>query len=117
MEFEKIAVEVEYKIKINERTISRLEYALERLDDPAQDAAAAIAKLGEIANENFKNVETYANGIDETLKKMGMSEERLAAFKNADEKSLSEFLGDVDWNNTDAVEDLKGYLDSLYDIQ
>ena len=117
MEFEKITVEVEYKIEINDRAIKRLEYTLERLNDPIWDAADAIGVLGRIADENFKNIDIYSIGIDKTLEKLGMAPERLEAFKNADIDNLSSFLGDIDWNNADAVEDLKGYLDSLYGIQ
>ena len=96
MEFEKITVEVEYKIEINDRAIKRLEYTLERLNDPIWDAADAIGVLGRIADENFKNIDIYSIGIDKTLEKLGMAPERLEAFKNADIDNLSSFLGDID---------------------
>jgi hypothetical protein len=100
---EKIEYKIELKIELNDLELKRLDYLLNKLSDPTQDAAEAIALLGKTAKENLENVDTYINGIHEVLGE-SFTDEQSQAFKDlltnmpSEEElpdALSAILGDT----------------------
>ena len=120
---ERIEYEVEINVHFNDREIKRLEHLLKNLEDPAQDAAEAIALLGRTAERNLKNVETYMKGIKDILGE-SFTEEQSNAFENLlknmpSEENLPNALRDILGENTQITDkqktDLENYIDSLYE--
>ena len=119
---EKIEYSVEIKVHFNDRDIKHFNFLLEKLDDPLQDAAEAIARIGKTAASNLSNIDAYIGGIEEILGQ-SFSDSQSKAFQNllsnmpsaeALPSALSEILGDAEFTD-DQVTALEKYMDSLYD--
>lgn len=119
---ERIEYSVEIKVHFNDRDIKHFNFLLEKLDDPLQDAAEAIALIGKTAASNLGNIDAYIGGIEEILGQ-SFSDSQSKAFQNllanmpsAEDlpSALSEILGDVEFTD-DQVTALEKYVDSLYD--
>lgn len=119
---ERIEYSVEIKVHFNDRDIKHFNFLLEKLDDPLQDAAEAIALIGKTAASNLGNIDAYIGGIEEILGQ-SFSDSQSKAFQNllANMPSvedlpsaLSEILGDAEFTD-DQVTALEKYVDSLYD--
>lgn len=115
---ERIEYSVEIKVHFNDRDIKHFNFLLEKLDDPLQDAAEAIALIGKTAASNLSNIDAYIGGIEEIL---GQSfskafQNLLANMPSAEDlpSALSEILGDAEFTD-DQVTALEKYVDSLYD--
>ena len=119
---ERIEYNVEIKVHFNDRDIKHFNFLLEKLDDPLQDAAEAIALIGKTAASNLGNIDAYIGGIEEILGQ-SFSDSQSKAFQNllanmpsAEDlpSALSEILGDAEFTD-DQVTALEKYVDSLYD--
>jgi hypothetical protein len=71
---EKITYEVEYKIELNKDDLKYLEWQLEKLNDPINEAATAIGLLGKTLQENLDNIEIYKQGLTDIFKSSGLTE-------------------------------------------
>ena len=100
---EKIEYNVEIKVHFNDRDIKHFNFLLEKLNDPLQDAAEAIALIGKTAASNLSNIDAYIGGIEEILGQ-SFSDSQSKAFQNllvnmpsAEDLpgALSEILGDA----------------------
>lgn len=107
---EEVEYQVELKIKINDNDIKKLEWMLKKLDDPINDAAEAVEKLGQIALKNLSNLETYKQGIEDTFAQV-LSEDQLTALLENNDFSV---LNNVELT-ANQVSVLEKYRDSLYD--
>lgn len=119
---ERIEYNVEIKVHFNDRDIKHFNFLLEKLDDPLQDVAEAIALIGKTAASNLGNIDAYIRGIEEILGQ-SFSDSQSKAFQNllanmpsAEDlpSALSEILGDAEFTD-DQVTALEKYVDSLYD--
>ena len=116
-ELEKIELTVDIQVQFDDRAISQLEFQLEKLKDPAYEAADAIALLGQIAARNLSKATVATEGIGKTLG-IALSEDRADAFMqlgaNATDEELLALLNGEGFTAGEA-EDLYKYIDSLYD--
>jgi hypothetical protein len=71
---EGIDYEVEIKIEVNERKLSRLERLFEELEDDAYDGAERIANLVSGIETEYENMATNIEGLKKTLQTAGVSE-------------------------------------------
>ena len=122
LSLKKIEYNIEIKVHFNDRDIKHFNFLLEKLDDPLQDAAEAIALIGKTAASNLSNIDAYIGGIEEILGQ-SFSDSQSTAFQNLLinmpsvedlPSALSEILGDAKFTD-DQVTALEKYMDSLYD--
>lgn len=64
---EKIQYTVELNVKVADNDLELLEYQLEKLDDPVDDAAEALVLLGKIAEANLNKVAIYEKSVRDVL--------------------------------------------------
>ena len=64
---EKLQTKIEIKIEVNTMELERLEYFLEKLDDPIGDAIEAMTNLGEQTTQIISKNKEIQNGINELL--------------------------------------------------
>lgn len=107
---EEVEYQVELKIKINDNDIKKLEWMLKKLDDPINDAAEAVEKLGQIALKNLSNLEAYKQGIKDTFAQVLSEDQLTALLENNDFSVLNN--AELTVNQVSALEK---YRDSLYD--
>ena len=64
---EKLQTKIEIKIEVNAMELERLEYVLEKLDDPIEDAVEAMNNLGEQTTQIISKNKEIQSGINELL--------------------------------------------------
>lgn len=108
---EKIAYEVEIKVKVSDNELKALERMLKKLDDPINNATDAIKVLSAALEENIKKVDTYADGIKKIFESV-LTPEQIEQLLAGD-FSVLEGISLTDKQ----ISQLEDYRDSLYDTQ
>ena len=70
-EMAKIDYVVEIKLDVDDRDIKHLEFLLEMIEDKDFNAAEAIANIGQQVDETLSKIDTYKQGINDILGKVG----------------------------------------------
>ena len=70
-EMAKIDYVVEVKLDVDDRDIKHLEFLLEMIEDKDFNAAEAIANIGQQVDNTLSKIDTYKQGINDILGKVG----------------------------------------------
>ena len=112
LKIEKVSAEVEFKVSIDEDSFQWIEYQLGKLGDDAIDAAQKLKLLTDNLAITTQQMETYQQGIKDTLSASGFSDEEIAqVLAGGDLNALMEGKE----LTADQVEQLREYRDGLYD--
>lgn len=103
---EEIDVAVNFDVDAAEFALSRIERALDRIEDKAFSAAEAISLMADQMEPNLKKIEAAEKGIEEIFKKNGLDG------LNLEELNARLDAGQVSMNEAD-IEKLKKYYDTI----
>ena len=113
-DLETVQIKVEYTTELISDAITLLEYQLEELNDPIQDAAESFAKLGKIAEQSLNKANAYAKGLKDTLSLSGFSKSEINTLlnPNSSDKEISSILKNKDFT-ADQISDMQAYANDL----
>ena len=105
---EAIEYGVEVNIEVNDRDIAVLERLLEQLDDDKFDGVERVSNMTQQMDKEFRNIEVYKTGIEQTLESAGASKEAIEQYMAGNTSAiegldLSDEQMQMLWDYTDGI--------------
>lgn len=113
-QLEKINTSLELEVKISDNSLKYLQYQLENLKDPIQDAVEAINILGQVADENLSKTKAYGEALRKTLS-LSFTDDQINTLldTNASEDDIQQILSGSSLSQ-EQVDALEKYREQLY---
>lgn len=117
---EKVQYEVEFKVSIEEDSLTLIEFMMDNLTDSVADAADTIGYFGQQADSAFKNMDTYAKAVRDVFSvedangEAQFSEEQINALLSNDPEAIAAALEGETLTEAQ-IEALREYRDAMID--
>ena len=109
MALEKVQYEFEFKIKVDDAELRKLEYDFKKLDNPLFDTGDMIANFG-LQAQSYTNKSQAAQQTIYDILGVGVTDEDMAAIRNGDFSVLDKYA-----LSEDQISQIESAVDTLYE--